>query len=73
MSYCSAQDPRIFFGLGKGTRARGRPGNSRVGRAAMWTCLHNLAADYFVTWVEEGSTEAKAVRGMRSGNPEVGR
>ena len=61
MSYCSAQDPRIFFGLGKHERVdllEIRWPSGQVDR------LVNLAADYFVT-VEEGKTSAKAVRYKR--------
>jgi hypothetical protein len=58
MSYCSAQDPRIFFGLGKHERVdtleiRWPSGNVEV--------LQNLPVDDFLT-VQEGNPEAKAVR-----------
>jgi hypothetical protein len=61
MSYCSAQDPRIFFGLGKHESVdtleiRWPSGTFDV--------LHNLPVDSFVI-VEEGNREAKAVRYAR--------
>ena len=61
MSYCSAQDPRIFFGLGKHESVdtleiRWPSGTFDV--------LHNLPVDSFLI-VEEGSREAKAVRYAR--------
>src|SRR6202142_2018190 len=61
MSYCSAQDPRIFFGLGKHESVdtleiRWPSGTFDV--------LHNLPVDSFLI-VEEGNREAKAVRYAR--------
>jgi hypothetical protein len=58
MSYCSAQDPRIFFGLGKHTR---------VDSIEIWwpsglkEKVTNLPVDIFVR-IEEGSASAKGIR-----------
>ncbi|MGH9713925.1 MAG: CRTAC1 family protein [Candidatus Acidiferrales bacterium] len=58
MSYCSAQDPRIFFGLGE---------HARVDSLEIWwpsglrESLTNLPVDVFLT-IEEGAGTAKAVR-----------
>jgi hypothetical protein len=58
MSYCSAQDPRIFFGLGA---------HARVDSLEIWwpsglrESLTNLPVDMFLT-IEEGKGTAKAVR-----------
>jgi hypothetical protein len=58
MSYCSAQDPRIFFGLGAHTR---------VDALEIWwpsglkETVTNLPADVFVR-IEEGAGSAKAIR-----------
>jgi hypothetical protein len=58
MSYCSAQDPRVFFGLGKHTR---------VDSLEIWwpsglkESVANIPADVFVR-IEEGSSSAKAIR-----------
>jgi hypothetical protein len=58
MSYCSAQDPRIFFGLGS---------HARVDSLEIWwpsglrESLLNLPVDVFLT-IEEGSGKAVARR-----------
>ncbi len=58
MSYCSAQDPRIFFGLGT---------HARVDALEIWwpsglkETVTNLPADVFVR-IEEGAGSAKAIR-----------
>jgi hypothetical protein len=58
MSYCSAQDPRIFFGLGS---------HKRADSLEIWwpsgqhESLTNLPVDVFLI-IEEGSGTAKAVR-----------
>jgi hypothetical protein len=58
MSYCSAQDPRIFFGLGS---------HKRADSLEIWwpsgahESLTNLPVDVFLI-IEEGSGSAKAVR-----------
>jgi enediyne biosynthesis protein E4 len=58
MSYCSAQDPRIFFGLGS---------HQRADSLEIWwpsgahESLTNLPVDVFLI-IEEGSGSAKAVR-----------
>jgi hypothetical protein len=58
MSFCSAQDPRIFFGLGKHESVDTLEIRWPSGTL---DSLHNLPVDSFVV-VEEGSREAKAVR-----------
>jgi hypothetical protein len=58
MSFCSAQDPRIFFGLGKHESVDTLEIRWPSGTL---DSLHNLPVDSFVI-VEEGSREAKAVR-----------
>ena len=58
MSYCSAEDPRIFFGLGKHDKVdmlEIRWPSGIVDR------FQNLPVDDFVI-VEEGNREARAVR-----------
>ena len=58
MSYCSAQDPRLFFGLGKHDKVdmlEIRWPSGIVDR------FQNLPADDFVI-VEEGNREARAIR-----------
>jgi hypothetical protein len=58
MSYCSAQDPRIFFGLGS---------HARVDSLEIWwpsglrESVTNLPVDVFLT-IEEGSGKALARR-----------
>ena len=58
MSYCSAQDPRIFFGLGT---------HARVDALEIWwpsglkETLTNISADMFLR-IEEGKGSAKAMR-----------
>jgi enediyne biosynthesis protein E4 len=58
MSYCSAQDPRIFFGLGTHTR---------VDSLEIWwpsglkQTVTNLPVDMFLR-VEEGKDKAQALR-----------
>jgi hypothetical protein len=65
MSFCSAQDPRIFFGLGKHENADTLEIRWPSGTV---DSLHNLPVDSFVI-VEEGSRQAKAVRyGQKRGN-----
>ena len=58
MSFCSAQDPRIFFGLGKHESVDTLEIRWPSGTL---DSLHNLPVDSFVI-VEEGGREAKAVR-----------
>ncbi len=58
MSFCSAQDPRIFFGLGKHESVDTLEIRWPSGTL---DSLHNLPVDSFVI-VEEGRREAKAVR-----------
>jgi hypothetical protein len=58
MSFCSAQDPRIFFGLGEHESVDTLEIRWPSGTV---DSLHNLPVDSFVI-VEEGSREAKAVR-----------
>jgi hypothetical protein len=58
MSYCSAQDPRIFFGLGK----RDKVDLLEVRwPSGIVDHFQNLPVDDFVI-VEEGNRQARAIR-----------
>ena len=58
MSYCSAQDPRIFFGLG----AHARVDSLEIRwPSGLRESLTNLPVDIFVR-IEEGSASAKGIR-----------
>jgi hypothetical protein len=64
MSYCSAQDPRIHFGLGKHTVVDSIEIHWPSGLTQM---LRGIPADSFVTVIEGG--EAKAARYSHPPNP----
>src|SRR5262249_13828788 len=55
--YCSASDPRLFFGLGEA--ARGRPGGGRWA-SGLWERFGPLAGDRAYR-VVEGEVEVRAV------------